>query len=633
MMVLALGVYGVASAQTGGILPLVSVGEKWPQDIESYTVRISPENAGKPLGLEIYSPTFNLSDYADGRRGAGYFGDELYNKKNSIETTFTLSSANGVVLERKYTMNREHTWESFYAGGLPAGTYTLRVNTSGDGKNSFALRTAAPFLLETSDFTVNARDTEQSPLLAAKIRVGSDWIGKTVSIMNYDIDGEKEAESWVVLPRGERRNLTTSGNGKTATDKFTITSDMVGEWQVMIRVLPTTKQYSNAIRYSFRLGDKPIGAIVGGFTPPENIKLQNQLLVDVVDPQGRPIPGATYGLVGASSVRPILPQGWVPVNSQIIQGKGDIVSPTEIRYIPGNNKLRFVARPPAGQLAVETVALYGNQRIPLSGIPFQVAGQSLSSPATIPLAPGEYPVTPTPLPGSSVNPPQAGRVTDGTTGKVTIEYLVKTEVTLSTTPDLLSACDVSQLTATAKTEFPYRLPARLKLNLPVGWSSDYPLELAGEFAANQPLRLKAPVRICRTDTADVVLEPLDLHTTGNARVRSPGGANTSRNVQGGARAAVSKDVQPTAQGYQVTLTLHVDSTIENLKITDPLPAGGNAFRSAINVQGASLASAAPQVIGDDIILQRVIPGTYTLTYLLTSDQPADRIVTPLELSW
>lgn len=626
---------GSALAQSGGILPLVSVGEKWPQDVESYIIRVSPQDAGKPIGLEIYSPTFNLADYVDGRRGAGYFGDELYKKNEPFDTTFTLSGPNGTVIERKYTMNREHTWESLYAGGLPAGTYTLKVNSNGDGKNSFALRTAAPFVLETSDFTVNARDTEQNALLAAKIRVTPDWVGQTVGILNYDMDGPKEAESWVIQPGGKRVNLTTSDNGKTATDNFKITPDMVGEWQVFIRVLPTTKQYSNAIRYSFRLNDKPVTAIVGGFTPPENLKIQNQLLVDIVDPQGKPIPGATYGLVGDSSVRPILPQGWTPVSSTIVEGKGNIVSPTEIRYIPGYNKLRFVARPATGQLAVDAVALYGNQRIPLSGVPFQVDGKTQTTPVTVPLAPGQYPISPTAIPGSTFQMPQPGIVTDNTTGKVTIEYRVQTEVTLVTSPDLLNACDVTQLTATAKTDFPYKLPARLKLNLPTGWSSDYPLELPGDFSANQPLRLKAPVRVCRTDTAEAILDPIDLHTTGTARVRAPGGANVSRNVQGGARATLAKDIQPAPKGYTVTLTLTVDSTLENVRITDVLPVGGStpSVRGNLGVQGPSLANVNPRVEGDAIILSRVIPGTYVITYDLYTDQPADRVVTPPDIIW
>lgn len=625
-----------ALAQTGGILPLVSVGEKWPQDVESYIIRVSPQDAGKPIGLEIYSPTFNLADYVDGRRGAGYFGDELYKKNEPFDTVFTLSGPNGTVIERKYNMNREHTWESLYAGGLPAGTYTLKVNSNGDGKNSFALRTAAPFVLETSDFTVNARDTEQNALLAAKIRVTPDWVGKNVAILNYDMDGAKEAESWVIQPGGKRVNLTTSENGKTATDTFQITPDLVGEWQVFIRVLPTTRQYSNAIRYSFRLADKPTTAVVGGFTPPENIKIQNQLLVDIVDPQGRPVPGATYGLVGDSSVRLILPPGWIPVSSSIVEGKGNVISPTEVRYIPGYNKLRFVARPTSGQLSVDAVAIYGNQRIPLSNVPFTVDGKTLATPTTIPLAPGQYPVQPVAIPGSTFQMPQPGIVTDNTTGKVTIEYRVLTEVTLVTSPDLLNACDVTQLTASAKTDFPYKLPARLKLNLPSGWTSDYPLELNGDFSANQPLRLKTPVRVCRTDTAEAILDPIGLQTTGTARVRAPGGANVSRNVQGGARATLRKDIQPNDRGYTVTLTLTVDSTLENVRITDVLPTGGStpAVRGTLGVKdGPTLANLNLRPEGDSIILSRVIPGTYVIAYELFTDQPADRVLTPPDLTW
>ncbi|WP_019010637.1 hypothetical protein [Deinococcus aquatilis] len=638
---------GPALAQTGGILPLVSVGEKWPQAQETYIIRVSAQDAGKPLGLEVYSPTFNLADYVDGRRGAGYFGDELYKRTDVFEGVFSLSGPGGLVTERRYGMNREHTWDSLYAGGLAAGTYTLKVTSRGDGKNSFALRTAAPFALETSDFSVNARDTEQTPLLAARLTVTPDWVGKTVGILNYDVDGAKEAETWVILPGGRRVNMTSSENGKTVTEKFNVTADQVGEWQVFIRVLPTTKQYSNAIRYSFRLNDQPITARVGGFTPPANIKIANQLLVDVVDPQGRPIPGASYVQIGDSTVRPQLPPGYVPVSSTILEGTGNVVSPTEIRYQPGYNKLRFVARPPEGQLAVDAVAIYGSQRIPLNGIPFEVAGRTLTTPNTVPLAPGDYPVKPTAIPGSTVTPPLAGRVVDGSTGRVTIEYNVKAEVTLVTAPDILNACDVTQLTATAKTDFPYRLPARLKLNLPTGWTSDYPLELPGDFSAGQPLRLKAPVRVCRSDTAEAILDPIDLRTTGVARVRNPGGANVTRNVQGGARASLAKTVEASAQssstgsstggaaGYTVTLVLTVDSTLENVRIGDPLPTGSGtpAVRGPVAVQGPSLANVNPRVEGDTLVLTRVIPGTYTFTYTLFTDQPADRVVTAPDIGW
>ncbi|MFD1730579.1 hypothetical protein ACFSC4_05055 [Deinococcus malanensis] len=120
------------------------------------------------------------------------------------------------------------------------------------------------------------------------------------------------------------------------------------------------------------------------------------------------------------------------------------------------------------------MAVFGDQRLPLTGVSFEVAGRTLTTPATLPLAPGDYPVKPSALPGSTFVQPLPGRVPDAGTGRVTLEYRVQTELTLATSPDVLSACDVTQLTATAKTAFPFRLPGRLKLNLPTGWTSDYP---------------------------------------------------------------------------------------------------------------------------------------------------------------
>ncbi|GAA3997876.1 hypothetical protein GCM10022631_05700 [Deinococcus rubellus] len=709
LSLLALSLLGApALAQTGGVLPLASVGEKWPIDIETYIIQVPAQDANKPLGLEVYSPTLNLTDYVDGRRtkAEGYFGDELYQKNVQFSTTFTLSSATGQVFERTFGMNREHTWESLWASGLPAGTYTLKVNSTGDGKNSFALRVASPFVIETSDFTVNARDTEQRDLLVARLTVPAGWVGKTLSVTNYDVDGPKEAKTWVVEPGNKRVDLPSSDNGKYATVKFPITPALVGEWTVYIKVLPTTKQYSNAVTYSFRLDNKPIPARIGGFTPPTNAKISSQLLVDVVDtqgqpiagasytvggdnvvrpvlpggyvpvsadvlkgkgnvisptelrytpgdvklrfvarppykllvdvvdPQGRPIPGASYVEANDNSVRPVLPPGYVPVSATVIQGSGNVISPTELRYKPGDVKLRFVARPPEGSLSIDSVAIYGNQRIPLTGVPFTLGGKTYSTPTTLPLQPGDYPVGPTQIPGSGVRTPPPGHVVDGTTGRVTIEYTPRTEVTLLTTPDVLNACDVTQLTASAKTDFPYKLPATLNLNLPAGWTSDYPLSLRGDLSASTPLRLKVPVRVCRTDSAEAALDPVNLRTTGQARVRSPGGSNITRNVEQGARAGVAKSIEAIEGGYTVTLQITADSTLENVQITDPLPSGSQTLvRGPVTVNGPSLANLSPRVEGDIITLSRVIPGTYTLTYQLLTSLPAEQILTPPDIRW
>ncbi len=622
-------------AQTGGILPLASVGEKWPQAIETYVIVVPPSQAGKPVGLQVYSPNLNLADYADGRRSAGYFGDELYKKNEPFKTVFTLSGPSGTVFNKEFGPSREHSWESLWSGGLPAGTYTLKVDSEGDGKNSFALRVAAPFNLQTSSFTVNARDTQQQDLLAARLTVPADWVGKTLSITNYDIDGPTEAVTWVIQPGGKRVDLPSSGNGKYETLSFPITKALLGEWTVYIKVLPTTKQYSNAVTYSFKLNSKPIAARIGGFDAPANTKITNELLVDVVDPQGRPIPGASYFVGVDNVVRPNLPGGWIPVSAKVLEGKGSVISPTELRFTPGSNKLRFVARPPAGGLQVDSVAIYGNQRLVLKGVPFVLEGKNYATPVTVPLAPGNYTVDPTTIPGSSFNKPPVGIVTDGTTGKVTIEYTPRTEVSLLTTPDVLSPCDVTQLSATAKTDFPYKLPADLAINLPSGWTSDYPLSVHGDLSADSPLKLKLPVRVCRSDSAEAVLKQLNLRTVGQATVRSPGGSNVSRNVQQGARASVRKSLEATDQGYLVTLNFSVDSNVDNFTIVDPLPRDGNdaLVRGNIKVSGPSLADLQPQVSGDTITLRRTIPGNYTLSYTLLTHLSAERVLTAPDVRW
>ncbi|MEF2278036.1 hypothetical protein V3W47_06955 [Deinococcus sp. YIM 134068] len=637
LVTLAVLAGGWAAAQGSpasvGLLPLVSVGQGWPQTQETYVIRVGAADAGKPLGLEAYSPGFNLADNSQNR--GNFLGDEPPGGGVPAESTFTLTGPGGTVAERRFPAGREHTWESLYGGGLPAGTYTLRVGSRG-GKNAFALRVAPPFVLETSAFSVGARGSESAPLLAARLNVTADWVGKVLTVSNYDIDGAREAETWVVLPGGRRVNLTPSENGRAATDRFTVAADAVGEWQVFLRALPTTRQPSNAIRYAFRLGGQLVRARVGGFTPPANARLTNQLLVDVVDPQGRPIPGASYTLVGGNVVRPNLPEGYVPVGSTILEGTANIVSPTEIRYQPGFNRLRFVARISRGQLTVEAVAVYGTQRLPLTGLTVGVGGQTVRTPGSVVLRPGDYPLTPAALPGATLAPLPPVRVPDNGTARITLEYGVQAEVTLVTTPDVVGACDVTQLTATARTEFPYRVPGRLRLTLPTGWASDYPLEAPGEFDASSPLRLRVPVRVCRSGSAEALLDPLGLRTTGQARVRNPGGANVTRAVQGGGRARLDKTVEPAAgRGYTVTLTLTVDRALQNVRLTDPLPAGGAvpATRSPVTVRGPAIAGVTPRLEGNTIVLARVVPGTYTLTYTLVTDQPADQVVTPPDLSW
>ncbi|WP_245900698.1 hypothetical protein [Deinococcus yavapaiensis] len=625
---------GLALAQAGGELPLVSVGDglRWNQPQEVYTLVVPPEAANTPVNLQVYSPALDLADYADGRATTGYYGDELYDRSAAFETTFTLSGPNGVVLQRTYGTSREHAWESFVATALPAGTYTLSVTSKGNGKNAFALRTAPGFSLQASDFTVNARGVG-TPLLAARLTVSSDWVGRTVQLSNYDGDGASELKLELNLPNGTKRALSVSGDLALATDSIQVTPELVGEWVVYAFVQPATKQYSNAVTLRLRQGTESALARIPTFSPPAGVPLTRSLIVDVVDPQGRPIPGASYSVGNDNVVRPRLPEGFVPVSSSVLEGRGDVTSSTEVRLRDPAGRVRFVARQPSGTLSVDVVATFGTSRVPLTGVPIEVGGRVQNAPFTLPLAPGDYTVNPTPLPGSNVAA-RPTRVTDSGNSRVTIEYAVRADVTLLTAPDVVEACDVTQLTALARTEFPFRLPASVVMTLPVGWETDYPLNLRGDLSAATPLRLRVPARVCRSDEAEATLEGTALSAKGNARVRNPTGANVTRAALG-ARARLAKTLVAVDGGYAVTLQITTEGVIDNLRVVDPLPSGGTspAVRGPLSLGGPGGQSLTPRADGDTLLLGRLEAGTYTLTYTLFTDLPPDRATTTPDLTW
>ena len=58
------------------------------------------------------------------------------------------------------------------------------------------------------------------------------------------------------------------------------------------------------------------------------------------------------------------------------------------------------------------------------------------------------------------------------------------------------------------------------------------------------------------------------------------------------------------------------------------------MRGTLGVKdGPTLANLNLRPEGDSIILSRVIPGTYVIAYELFTDQPADRVLTPPDLTW
>ena len=634
---------GLAQAQSGGALPLASVGAGIAWATQGEDVRIVvPAGATAPVQLEVYSPHLNLNDYVNGRATTGYYGDEIYGRNLPFSTLFTLKDAQGAkVLERRFDTAQRHVWERLLNARLPAGTYNLRVSSSGNGKNAFALRVNAPYIVQASQFTVNARGSFGTDLLAAKVIVPGDLVGKRLDITNYDADGAAELELYALAPDGARRRLTSSENARSVTNSFEITSGLVGEWTIFARIVSTTKQYSNAFNLRLRSGGNPVYAALPAFATPTDATLLESPTVEVVDPQGKPIPGSSYTVTGDEEyeIAPTLPAGYQAVSATVLEGKGSVVSPTQVNIPPGASKVRFVARLIQGALEVTTVALIGNTRVPLSGIPFIVAGQTLKSPVTLPLNPGQYPVKATPLPGSTVGN-VTGVVVDGQTGKAVLEYRVSVNLKLEVTPNVVSTCAQSLLTATASTDFPYEIPANLKLIVPKTMTSQAPLEATLKMSGGKPALLSAPLRVCEGGPVKASLEPSGLVTEGAIRVLPPAGVTVSRvtDVQKGA-VRVVKSYQQDSLGYIVTLSITIERVVDNLRIIDPLPTGGanpavrrptQTVTGLVNNQSVAVNW---RLDGNSFNLGRLAPGIYTVQYGVFTDLPADAVVTMPDVIW
>ena len=585
---LTVGLCSPALAQTGGNLPLTAVadGYNWIQPAEEYRIVVSSENAGKPLNLEVYSPGLNTGDYVGGQAKPGYYGDELYSKAQPFTTTFTLTGPGGKVFERPYGVVTEHTWERLLGSTLAAGTYTLRVNSSGLGKNAYALRVAQPFVLESSSFTVNARG--QGDLLAARVRIGQEYLGKNLELLNYDGDGAGELELFALTPDGKRTQLLTSDNGRSVVTPFPITQELLGDWSLVVRILPTTRQESNAFTFRLSSGAGPVYANLPPFAPPSNIKLREPLIVEIVDPSGHPVPGSSYTISGGDpcEATALLPAGYAPVSGNVASGQGQVLSSTQVRSSGCTGRIRFVAQPTKGNLIVDTVAIVGDKRIVLEGVPVTVGGRTFPSPANVPLEAGNYPIIPSPLPDSSVEG-KTGTVPQGGTGRVTLEYRPRATLEQTVLPSEVDYCGNTTVTVSAHTLFPYAFPVQLKTALPKGLTTTAPLEGSDTLSADKPLTRSFPAQACESGNVVSTLEPFKLTQTDPVKVRPPQGnleVNTVAII--GNQRVPLRDIPVTVNGqtFKTPLSLSVAPGTYNVTPT-PLPDSSVEPGSGVVVQG------------------------------------------------
>lgn len=520
-------------------LPLASVGNGvgWKIGNEDHRIVVPAAAADRETSIEVYSPEINLNDYANKRSRTGYYGDELYGKTATLTTTFTIARPDGSSLyKQSFKPANRHSWVQFYGGKLQAGVYPISVNSVGTGKNAFALRASAGVRIEASQFTVNARGQFNQDQVVGFINLPSSALGKKIKLSNYDVDGPKEMILTLVLPDGQRRQLTSSGDAKWATDEIAVSKANLGSWKILARILPTTTQFSNAIAVRLRLNEQPFFVQIPGFA----------------STAGRPIAAPT----------PPAPPPAVPT----------------------------------GTLRVNAAVLSCGVVVPLSSANFTINGVKGKAPVTLDLEPGQYDPMPDGLPGSSAKVSvvviEANETTD-----VTLEYTVTSAVKLEPKTLNLQLGQTATLGVTVTNGFPSAVPVRVKVTLPDGLSATGPTTLEGNVSASRPLSLTIPVRADTVISGGAVRASLEpncgpadtstVNTVGNAQLRLE-------------KTVDKDLVQPgDTVNFTLTVTNTGNLTAKGVQLTDNLPDGltGDGLRESFDLEpGATKTLTVPATV-------------------------------------
>ena len=583
-------------------MPLASVGRQvgWRIDPDDLRVFVPQAAAGRDIGLEVFSPEVNRNDYANGRDRANYYGDELYGKTATLSTNFSFASPSKQnLLSRTFSEGLRHSYEQLLQSPLQPGFYPLTVVSNGNGKNSYAVRVTNGARVEASQFTVNARGQFNQDQVVGFVQIDPSQLGKTIKLENYDADGPTELVLTLVKPDGSRVLLNVSPDTQWATNTFVVDRSLVGTWKILARILPTTKQFSNAFAVRLRVGDQPLYAQVPGFavqTPPVQA-----IQCSVVDPSGLPIPGATCVTTGAQTrvLKPVLPACYNPVSATILSGAGRVISSTQVEITSPSGAVRFVASCPEARVQVSAVALVCGARVPLSNIGFSVAGQiaPTTTAAAITVAPGAVTIQPSVIPGSTAKPVTVTAVRGQTVG-ATLEYSVTSNITLTPEKLSLEVGQTATLVATATTLFPTAIPATIQLTLPAGLEATGPVRLTGTISSATPLILRVPVKATTAVTSANIraaLEPnCDVQALSTVTITAPVVVVPPAPPPPAAPAmleltkTVNRDlVKPSdAPIYVITITNIGGSRATGVRLTDTLPAGlrGNAIDQTFDLE-------------------------------------------------
>lgn len=227
---------GSAAAQEiSTSLPLTSVGDKLMWTVGDQNLRLVVGVTGR-VRLDVYSAQFDPQDY----RSKNEYGDESYG--GPVSSTFALIDAQGRVVKTQNFGVGPSDWQTFLNSDLAAGTYTLRVQTTGKGKNTFALRlNTISAAVEADRLNVNVHARNWIPAL----NIANP--GGNLALHMYDGDGPTELEAEIRDSQGHVFPLKVSGD--LASETLNVPAP-AGNYTVYLRQPAGAKQYSNTVAFS-----------------------------------------------------------------------------------------------------------------------------------------------------------------------------------------------------------------------------------------------------------------------------------------------------------------------------------------------------------------------------------------------
>ncbi|PTA67413.1 DUF11 domain-containing protein [Deinococcus arcticus] len=274
-----------AAQEISTSLPLTSVGDRLMWTVGDQNLNLDVPLSGR-VRLELYSPRVDQGDY----RSDTYYGDEQYDGgRSDVTTTFTLVDAGGkALLSRTFTPG-EHAWETLLDQELPAGRYRLQAVTSGNGKNTFAVRLAGiSAAISAERLSVNVHSRDWVPALNVRV----DGEGHVLRL--YDGDGPAELEARLRDEQGNTLPLQVSADLSFSDLPLPARA---GNYTVELRQPATARQFSNTVGFSLSRAGQGVPLGVARVDQTGLLRVTAELLLP-----GGPQPTQLSALVGQTSV-------------------------------------------------------------------------------------------------------------------------------------------------------------------------------------------------------------------------------------------------------------------------------------------------------------------------------------------